>query len=108
MVSIFSVARLLEAVLNKTASKELVLSTLLIVMAVISVRVITSILTSRTSFMAASQVKKFLRENIYSKLLDLGASYNEKVSTSEVVQVSVEGSRAVRDLLWSISTPALL
>lgn len=32
-----------------------------------------------------------LREKIYEKLLRLGASYNEQVKTSEVVQVAVEG-----------------
>ena len=35
--------------------------------------------------------KKTLREKIYEKLLRLGASYNEQVKTSEVVQVAVEG-----------------
>ena len=36
-------------------------------------------------------MKKRLREMIFSKLLRLGSGYREKVSTSEVVQVSVEG-----------------
>ncbi len=36
-------------------------------------------------------VKKVLREKIYTKLLSLGASYNTKVKSSEVVQVAVEG-----------------
>ena len=32
-----------------------------------------------------------MRERIYSKLLDLGASYNSQLKTSEIVQVAVEG-----------------
>ena len=32
-----------------------------------------------------------MREKIYSKLLRLGASYNEQIKTSEVIQVAVEG-----------------
>ena len=36
-------------------------------------------------------VKRILREKIYEKMLKLGASYNEQVSSSEVVQVSTEG-----------------
>ena len=32
-----------------------------------------------------------MRERIYSKLLDLGASYNSLLKTSEIVQVAVEG-----------------
>ena len=36
-------------------------------------------------------VKRILREKIYEKMLRLGASYREQVSSSEVVQVSTEG-----------------
>ncbi len=43
------------------------------------------------SYLAAKGIKKILREKIYRKLLSLGGSYTEKVSTAEVVQVSVEG-----------------
>ena len=32
-----------------------------------------------------------MRERIYSKLLDLGASYNSQLKTSEIVQIAVEG-----------------
>ena len=43
------------------------------------------------SHLSSKSVKKTLRNKIYSKLLRLGSSYNSKVSTSEVVQMSVEG-----------------
>lgn len=43
------------------------------------------------SYLSSKTVKKMLRERIYKKLLKLGPSYKEKVKTSEVVQVSVEG-----------------
>ena len=46
---------------------------------------------SRMSYLSSKAVKKTLREKIYEKLLRLGASYNEQVKTSEVVQVAVEG-----------------
>ena len=46
---------------------------------------------SRMSYLSSKAVKKTLRERIYEKLLRLGASYNEQVKTSEVVQVAVEG-----------------
>lgn len=39
----------------------------------------------------AAAVKRILREKIYEKMLKLGASYSEQVSSSEVVQVSTEG-----------------
>ena len=46
---------------------------------------------SRMGYLSSKAVKKTLREKIYEKLLRLGASYNEQVKTSEVVQVAVEG-----------------
>ena len=48
-------------------------------------------LSARFSDKASREVKQKLRTRIYRKLLELGSSYRERVSTSEVVQVSVEG-----------------
>lgn len=59
--------------------------------AVIAIRYVCGFLTSKTSFEASAQVKKVLREKMYRKLTRMGASYHEKVSTSEVIQVFVEG-----------------
>ncbi len=36
-------------------------------------------------------IKQQLRTKIYQKMLSLGSSYHERISTSEVIQVSVEG-----------------
>ena len=46
---------------------------------------------SETSFAASADVKRILREKIYNKLLNLGSSYKEKVSTAEVTQLITEG-----------------
>lgn len=46
---------------------------------------------AKMSYEASHSVKRKLREKIYEKLLRIGASYNEKVSSAEVVQVAVEG-----------------
>jgi ABC-type transport system involved in cytochrome bd biosynthesis fused ATPase/permease subunit len=43
------------------------------------------------SFLSSKNVKKTLRERLYLTMIKLGASYSEKISTSEVVQVSTEG-----------------
>lgn len=45
---------------------------------------------SYASYRASVDVKRILRDRIYSKLLRLGAAYREKVSTSEVVQMAAE------------------
>ena len=45
----------------------------------------------RMSYLASRTVKRKLRGLIYKKLLRLGMSYREKVTTAEIVQESVEG-----------------
>lgn len=41
-------------------------------------------------YLVSVDVKRILREKIYDQILRTGASYNEYVSSSEVVQVSTE------------------
>ena len=59
--------------------------------AVMLVRYLCGYASSQTAFFASSEVKKVLRQKMYKKLTQMGASYSEKVSTSEVIQVFVEG-----------------
>ena len=65
--------------------------TALVCAATLVVRVVCSMLSTKMGYLASKTVKKTLREKIYRKLLKLGASYQEKVQTSEIVQVFVEG-----------------
>ena len=46
---------------------------------------------TRMSYLASRTVKKTMREEIYRKLLSLGASYRNYASTAELIQESVEG-----------------
>lgn len=57
----------------------------------LALKAISTKLSSRESFAAAVDVKRVLRHRIYEKLLRLGPSYNKRVPTAEVVQLSVEG-----------------
>lgn len=116
VISIFIIARLLENILKKESSPKDIIFTALVVFGVIVVRTVCNILSSKTSYLSSAQVKKVLREKIYEKLLRLGISYNEKVSTSEVVQVAVEGveqleiyfSSYLPQLLYSLLAPITL
>lgn len=56
-----------------------------------AVRFVCTKISSKMSFLSSKSVKQKLRKMIFEKVLRLGASYNEKVMTSEIVQVSVEG-----------------
>ncbi len=76
----------------QTADKGDALRTVTIAAAALVIRFVCMIAASRMSFLSSKAVKQILREKIYEKLLKLGASYNEKVKTSEIVQVAVEGA----------------
>lgn len=55
------------------------------------IRALCTLGASRMGYLSSKAVKKTLRELICQKLLRLGTSYNEQVSTSEAVQVTGEG-----------------
>lgn len=55
------------------------------------IRYICTNISSKLSYLSSMSVKKKLREMIFEKLYHLGSSYKEKVNTSEIVQVAVEG-----------------
>ena len=71
---------------------------------------------SYASYRASVDVKRILRDRIYSKLLRLGAAYREKVTTSEVVQMAAEGveqletyfGKYLSQLFYSLLAPVTL
>ena len=65
--------------------------TIMILALVVTIRFVCERMGARSSYLACVDVKRILREKIYDKMLKLGASYSEQVSSSEVVQVSTEG-----------------
>ncbi len=81
----------LDKLYEKKAEPKDFVVTLIIAIVAMVIRFICTILASKMSYMSSKEVKKTLREMIYKKLLKLGTTYNEKVKTSEVVQVAVEG-----------------
>lgn len=86
-----AVTGLLASLFTKTAEKGGIVMTAFVAVIAVVIRFICTVLSSRMGFLSSKSVKKALREKIYRKLLRLGASYNEQVKTSEVVQVAVEG-----------------
>lgn len=63
----------------------------LIIFISVIVKYFCTILSNKMSYLSSKSVKKILREIIYKKLVKIGASYNQNVKTSEVVQLAVEG-----------------
>lgn len=92
IVMIFILSNLLAQILDgKAFDFKGLLPYLVAIAAVMFVRYLCGYASSQTAFFASSEVKKVLRQKMYKKLTRMGASYSEKVSTSEVLQVFVEG-----------------
>ena len=91
IVMIFSIANLLGKLAENSITENDIVFTAFAALTAVVVRFICSRLQARFGFLASKTVKKTLREMIYKKLLRLGISYTNDVSTAEAVQVSVEG-----------------
>ena len=85
------ITRLSADLFEGTATAKSTASVLFTAAAAIAVKYICSLLSGKMSYLSSSKVKKTIRGMIYRKLLKLGSGYNEKVGTSEIVQVAVEG-----------------
>lgn len=75
---------------EKPQTNDIILLVLTIAICV-AIRFVCTKISSKMSFLSSKSVKQKLRKMIFEKVLRLGASYNEKVMTSEIVQISVEG-----------------
>ena len=82
-----SVERLYEKVWG---TGDLLIPVIVIVFTVLA-RFFTTKYATRMSYFASRTVKRVMREKIYGKLLRLGTTYHEHVTTAELVQESVEG-----------------
>ena len=91
VLAVFSIADLLERVADQTLTTAVIQKTVVILPLVVAVRFLCERMGARSSYLACVDVKRILREKLYEKMLKLGASYSEQVSSSEVVQVSTEG-----------------
>lgn len=116
IVSIFSIANLLEQVLFASVGKESISKTAMILIIAVLIRFLCDRMASNASYQASVDVKRVLRKKIYEKLLRLGASYREQVSTSEVVQMCTEGveqlevyfGKYLSQLFYSLLAPITL
>lgn len=91
IVVVFSIAQLLEQVWQTQAIPDNLLQVFFLLIGCMAVRLLCERMAAHASYQASVDVKKVLRKLIYEKMLRLGASYKESVSTSEVMQVSTEG-----------------
>ncbi|RRD96521.1 ABC transporter ATP-binding protein/permease [Clostridiales bacterium COT073_COT-073] len=91
IVIMFVLGFLIQGLVAGTVqNRDFMVATLLMLVALV-LKIVCTRKAIYQSYMASKSVKRILREKIYQKLLKLGSSYSEKVSTAEVVQASVEG-----------------
>jgi ABC-type transport system involved in cytochrome bd biosynthesis fused ATPase/permease subunit len=113
---VFSVAMLLEQFLRRSETTNSMFVTAIVLAGSALVRFLCDKMSAMTSYKAAAEVKKKLRENLYKKLCRLGASYHVRISTAEALQVGVEGveqlefyfSKYLPQLFYSILAPVTL
>lgn len=85
------VAGLLQKLYEKTADRKDFIVMAVVFGVVMLARFFCEKGAVKMGYLASRTVKKTLRETIYKKLLRLGASYHQRIASSEVVQVAVEG-----------------
>ena len=92
IIIMFCITGLLGSIIdNKAIDKNSLLFTFGFAILALAIRFCCALVSTKMSYYSSKWVKLSLREMIYKKLLKLGANYNEKVQTSEVIQVAVEG-----------------
>ena len=116
VVMIYSASMLLETALFREVTPRTAARCGVLVLAALILRFVCDRQASHASYRASVDVKRILRDKIYSKLLRLGASYREKVTTSEVVQMAAEGveqletyfGKYLSQLFYSLLAPVTL
>ncbi|MCT4606130.1 MAG: ABC transporter ATP-binding protein/permease [Marinisporobacter sp.] len=91
IVGIFFIGNYIEYTYNHGVDETKSLITLAICIGVMGVRFASNYLAVKTSSLCSQDARKNIRNTIYQKLLDLDIHYNKTTSTSEVVQVTIDG-----------------
>ena len=88
---IVTIAMCVQRLYDGTWTMEHLLPPMIVIIVSIILRFFTTRYAVRMSYLASRTVKRVMREKIYGKLLRLGTSYREHVTTAELVQEAVEG-----------------
>ena len=116
IVAIFLISGFISDIYYENVTYAKLVRLIVILAIAVLTRVICNVASSKMSYLSSKKVKQVLRHKIMEKMLTLGSSYNEKVRTSEVVQVSVEGVEQIEtyfglylpQLFYSLLAPLTL
>ncbi len=116
IVIVGCIAEVLSAAYYQKLTGNQVLFYFAIIVFGILLRIIFDRLYTHASFKASVDVKRVMREEIYSKLLRLGSSYKQQVSTSQITQMMGEGveqleiyfGKYISQFIYSLLAPITL
>ena len=116
IVMVFTLTSLLQKAINGGVQIGEVIKTALVFIVVMAIRHTVMYKESVCSGESSKVVKSKLRHMIYEKLLKIGDKYQDKFSTSEILQVSAEGveqleiyfSKYLPQLFYSLLAPMTL
>lgn len=116
IVMVFTLTSLLQKAINGGVQTGEVIKTALVFIVVMAIRHTVMYKESVCSGESSKVVKSKLRHMIYEKLLKIGDKYQDKFSTSEILQVSAEGveqleiyfSKYLPRLFYSLLAPMTL
>lgn len=91
IIMVFAITRVIQKAMYLNLTNTDILMFFIVFCLVLFIRVFSDKMSTRCSYLASCDVKIILRKKIYEKLLKLGTSYRQKVSTAEVVQITTEG-----------------
>jgi len=107
IIAIFSIGYLIEKLYYRNIQKEDIIITIICITLSIVIRYFANIKGVEYSYYASDKVKTFLRQKIYRKILNLGTSYNSKVNTSQITQISGEGIEQI-EVYFSLYLPQFI
>lgn len=110
------ISALFYNLLNKRLDMNRLIVFIIYVLVLFIIRGYCLMKANQLSFQSSSSVKRELREKLYDKIYSLGIHYTKLVSTSELVQLSVEGieqletyfSMYLPQLFYSLLAPIAL
>lgn len=116
IVGIFFIGNYIEGIYFHGVDFKRSVFTFAVFIGVMGVRFVSNYMAVKIASICSQDARKNLRNTIYKKLLDLDIHYNKTTSTSEVVQVAIDGierleiyfGRYLPQLFYSLVAPLTL
>lgn len=106
VIFIFLLINLFSKLIYNTLTFSVLFSNVFIMLIVILIRAFFLKQVSACSFKSSTNVKRKLREDLFEKVLNLSISYNDSISTSELVQLATEGINQL-EVYFSLYLPQM-